>query len=224
MSERIIDHALIMAAGRGNRMRPLTDSIPKPMVRYKGDTLIGNSLKALAGCVTYVHITVGYKKAMLSEYLMSRGVDTILNTEGHGNGWWVTHTLLRHLDAPVLVLTTDNITEIDIDFLTREYVRLGRPHCMLVPVRPIPGIAGDYITHQDGLVTAVDRAIPTEIYCSGIQVLNPARVAAALPGVDDNFYTIWNGLIALGQLKVSAVYPKAWFSVDTLEQALGLEE
>ncbi len=174
----IIHHALIMAAGRGNRMRPFTDLIPKPMLPYRGDTLIGNSLKELKGCVDQVHITVGYKKAMLSEYLMARGVDTLINTEGHDNAWWITHTLMKYIDEPVLVLTTDNITKIDMDFLGSEYQRLGCPFGMLVPVKPIKGIDGDYIFHEKGVVTEIVAIECSDIYCSGIQVLNPNQIAA----------------------------------------------
>ena len=223
MADPIIHHALIMAAGRGNRMRPFTDLIPKPMLPYRGDTLIGNSLKELKGCVDQVHITVGYKKAMLSEYLMTRGVDTLINTEGHNNAWWIKHTFMKYIDEPVLVLTTDNITKIDMDFLGSEYQRLDCPSGMLVPVRPIKGIEGDYIFHEQGIVTEIARDKCSDIYCSGIQVLNPYQIAQDLPEDLEDFYSIWRGLIGIKQLKVSAVYPYTWFSVDTLEQAAGLD-
>ena len=189
-----IRHALIMAAGRGNRMRPLTDIIPKAMLPYKGDTLIGNSLLMLRRCVSHIHVTVGYKSAMLSQYLMTVGVDSIFNTEGHGNAWWIRNTLLRHLDEPILVLTCDNITELDLGFLTSEYYRIKAPACMVVPVVPIPMIQGDYVDHENGLVTRLQRKVPTDIYCSGIQVLNPAHVSALQQERDEDFTVIWQRL------------------------------
>jgi NDP-sugar pyrophosphorylase family protein len=214
-----IQHALIMAAGRGNRMRPLTDELPKPMLNYRGDTLIGNNLHMLRSNVPHVHVTVGYKKAMLSEYLMTRGgVDTIINTEGRGNAWWIQHTLMAFIDEPVLVLTTDNITEMDIEFLSNEYQRLGQPPCMVVPVLPIVGVDGDYIEQDDGVVLSLQRERPMESYCSGIQVLNPKRVVDLAESDMDGFYEVWTMLMEQQLLKVSRLYPKTWFSVDTLEQ------
>jgi NDP-sugar pyrophosphorylase family protein len=218
MSSSQIRHALIMAAGRGNRMRPLTDIIPKAMLPFKDGTLIGHGLGMLSQSVEHVHVTVGYKSAMLSEYLMSvGGVSSVFNTEGHNNSWWVYNTLMRNIDEPVLVLTCDNITELDLSFINSEYSRVGEPTCMLVPVAPVVGIDGDYLTCKDDLVTNLQRQSPTDLYCSGIQVLNPFQAFAQSQG-EDSFYTLWDQLIAQNQLRVSRIYPHKWFSVDTLEQ------
>lgn len=222
MEEMLIKQALIMAAGRGNRMRPLTDILPKPMVPYNGDTLIGSSLTKLHQCIDKIHVTVGYKKAMLSEYLMTRGIDTIINTEGHGNAWWITQSVMSFVDEPILVLTTDNITEINLDFLSAEYLRLGTPVCMLVPVKLISGVYGDYIEDKHGLVTSLQREIPKEKYCSGIQVLNPKRIKNIVQTADD-FNFLWSALIEKNMLYTSSIYPNVWFSVDTLEQLAAIE-
>jgi NDP-sugar pyrophosphorylase family protein len=219
MQKQPIQHALIMAAGRGNRMRPLTDVLPKPMLNYKGDTLIGNSLQMLRNAITHIHVTVGYKKALLSEYLMTRGgVETVINTEGHGNAWWIQNTLMKYIDEPVLVLTTDNITELNFDFLSDEYQRLECPPCMLVPVLPIQGIDGDYIEQENGLVRSLQRTDPQASYCSGIQVLNPKQVLCFVESNIENFDEVWSILILRKLLKTANIYPQAWFSVDTLEQ------
>ena len=66
-------------------------------------------------------------------------------------------------------------------------------------------------------MTRLQRAVPTDLYCSGIQVLNPARTAS-LTEQRDSFYEIWNQLMAQRQLGASGLYPHPWFSVDTLEQ------
>lgn len=212
-------HALIMAAGRGTRMVPLTDAMPKPMAPYRGTTLIADGISKLTPHIRSIHVTIGYKKAMLASHVIEHGAASVLNTEGQPNSWWIYNTLMNSLDEPVVVLTADNVTEIDFDEVHAEYVDLGNPHCMLVPVKPVPGLDGDFIHHADQVVTAVNREQPAETYCSGIQVLNPARIVrSVLEGRD--FYDVWRGLIALKQLKVSRKLPKKWFTVDTLEQLM----
>jgi NDP-sugar pyrophosphorylase family protein len=223
VTERRIRHALIMAAGRGQRMMPLTETMPKAMAPYLNSTLIAHGIARVREHIEHVHVTVGYKAAMLADHLVEQRVDTIFNTEGKPNSWWIHHTLMRELDEPIFVLTADNVTDLDFGLLERDHVALGEPADTLVAVRPIAGLAGDYIRHRDGRVTKVSRTEPTDIYCSGIQVLNPARVAALTePGRD--FYAIWDQLIAKEQLWVSSVYPKQWMTVDTLADLARLGE
>lgn len=215
----MIRHALIMAAGRGNRMRPFTDRLPKSMAPLKNDTLIGHNLLKLGNQVSQVHITVGYKKTILAKYLLEKGVATILNTEGHGNAWWLQNTLMRYVDEPVLVLTTDNITEVDVRWINAEYEACGSPAGMIVPTQPVEGIAGDFLVYEGSLVQKVARDQRSDRYCSGIQVVNPSRVAAIINDCDvDDFYAVWHGLIRASQLRTAGIYPYQWYSVDTLEQ------
>lgn len=213
---RRIRHALIMAAGRGMRMAPLTDAIPKPMAPFKGSTLIAEGIARIAKRLEHVHVTVGYKGAMLAQHVVELGVASVFNTEGKPNAWWIHNTVLSHLDEPLYVLTCDNLVELDFDLLEQDYLDAGEAPAMLVPVVPIRGLEGDYIFHDGSIVTDLDRHRESEIYCSGIQIVNPARVAASCqPG---DFYAIWRQLIARRELAVSSVYPKKWIAIDTWEQ------
>jgi len=216
-----IRHALILAAGRGMRMAPLTEVIPKPMAPFDGSTLIAKGIARLARGIENIHITVGYKKAMLAQHVIEHGASSVLNTEGKSNSWWIYHTLMQHLDEPVCVLTCDNVVDLDFDLLERDYFSLGAPACMLVPVRPVTGLDGDFIFRNGHRVTGVSRTKASDIYCSGMQVLNPRRLNA-LTHEGDNFYAVWNQLIDQRQLLVSSIYPKRWFAVDTLEQLMNL--
>jgi NDP-sugar pyrophosphorylase family protein len=212
-----IRHALIMAAGRGQRMMPLTNLVPKPMAPYKGSTLVAEGIKKIILHIPNVHITVGYKKAMLAQHVIEVGANSVHNTEGQSNAWWIHNTLLSHLDEPICVLTSDNILDLDFDLLEKNYLTLGEPAIMLVPVKPVEGLEGDYIFHDGQYVTELNRNKPSEIYCSGVQIINPARTCA-LTKAGGDFYSIWNQLMEQRQLMVSQVYPKQWFTVDTLEQ------
>lgn len=212
-----LNHALIMAAGRGTRMAPLTNVIPKPMAPLWGSTLIANGIQKLLPHIPHLHITVGYKGSDLAKHVIELGVHSVFNTEGKGNSWWIFNTLMKLVNEPVLVLTSDNVTDLNIDLLLSEYERLNSPACMVVPVTPVEGLVGDYIHHKNNLVLKLDRYDPTSIYCSGIQVINPAKINELMDPVED-FGECWSALILKNQLFSSSVLPDKWFTVDTLEQ------
>ncbi len=219
-----IRNALIMAAGRGLRMSPLTDTIPKPMAPFLGSTLIAEGISKLKPFIENIHITVGYKGAMLAQHVIKNGASTIFNTEGKGNAWWVYNTLLSKLDEPCYVLTADNVIELDFDQIESDYKKLGSPACMLVPVKPVQGVEGDYLySDKQGRVLELSREKPSEKYCSGIQVINPAKINA-LTTHSENFMDLWNQLILIEQLYCSNVYPDKWYSVDTITQLNEIEK
>lgn len=201
-------------------MVPLTNSIPKPMAPYNGSTLIGQVINRLINHVKHIHVTVGYKKSLLAPYVIERGVSSVFNTEGKSNCWWLYNTPMKYLDEPIYVLTCDHIAVIDFDQLEQSHQKLNNPPCMLMPAHPVAGVEGDYISHRNQVITAIDPTKVTNMYCSGIQILNPSQVNL-LTAEGDGFYSLWQQLIKQENLLVSPVFPDPWFSVDTLEQLKG---
>src|ERR1043166_3094265 len=108
-----IQHAVIMAAGRGMRMMPLTDAIPKPMAPYNGSTLIARGISRLAHRLAHIHVTVGYKGAMLAQHVIEHGASTAFNTGEKSSGWGASNTLRAGGGEPVYVLTCDNVVDLD---------------------------------------------------------------------------------------------------------------
>jgi NDP-sugar pyrophosphorylase family protein len=214
-----INHALIMAAGRGQRMMPLTQDMPKAMVPFRGTTLIAQGIEQIRKRIENVHITVGYKGALLAEHVIHNGAASVLNTEGRSNSWWIHNTLLRHLDQPMFVLTCDNVMELEFGLLEADYLQSGAPPCMLVGVKPVEGLEGDYIFHREQQVTGLDRHQASDVYCSGIQVINPAQVAQRTQDGGD-FYSIWKQLISQDQVMMSRIHPTRWISIDTVDQLM----
>ncbi|MBC8757666.1 NDP-sugar synthase [Kordia sp. YSTF-M3] len=207
-----------MAAGRGLRMMPLTTNTSKAMIQFNNAMLIGNSLKQLKKLdLQSISITVGYKGAELAEYAIKEGVHNIFNTNEKGNAWWMYNTLLKQLDAPLLVLTCDNIVEIDLEWISAQYLKHNSPTCMLIPVTPVDGIEGDFIQTKNNQIINLSRTEKTPIYGSGIQILNPKKINDCTEKAD-NFYDVWTQLIAQELLIASETYTKTWYSINTEAQ------
>lgn len=65
----MIKKAIILAAGEGKRMRPLTLDIPKPLIKVAGKTLLDGILDALPDSIIEIIIVVGYKGDQIKNYL-----------------------------------------------------------------------------------------------------------------------------------------------------------
>lgn len=217
MPRHKIKHALIMAAGRGMRMKPLTDVVPKAMVPFSGTTLIADGIQKIKKHISYVHITVGYKGSMLAKHVIEHDVSSVINTEGKGNSWWIYNTVMKYIDEPMLVLTCDNVVELEYENIINDYFEKRAPACMVVPAKPVEGLDGDFIFQKNGLVSEISRYKTSDIYCSGIQVLTPVKINRITEKVE-NFYDLWKKLIIKKQLYCSNILPKKWYAIDNLDQ------
>ena len=74
MPKTIIDHAFILAAGKGTRLRPYTDNCPKPLVPAGGQPIIDHVLDRLEDAkISHVTVNLHYMADMLEAHLKRRG-------------------------------------------------------------------------------------------------------------------------------------------------------
>lgn len=72
--------AIILAAGEGTRLRPLTNNVPKCMVKYKDKEIIHYILSVMKQCsLTDIALVSGYKKDVLENFLQEEGVTFYTN-------------------------------------------------------------------------------------------------------------------------------------------------
>ena len=223
MNSKKINHAFIMAAGRGTRLRPLTKKIPKGLIKFKQTSLIANGIKKLKKYIDFIHISVGYKGPILAKHLIEEKVSSIINTDKKGNSWWIFNSIFKSFDSPLYVLTCDNVTNIDFKKIEKDYYRKGQPICMIIPTKPIKGLAGDYIFRKKNIIQGLSRKVKSDIYCTGIQVLNPKKINDKIKSTDD-FNILWKRLIKIKQLYVSDVMPKKWYTVDNVDNYKNLKK
>lgn len=76
-----IKRAIIMAAGLGNRMRPVTDTTPKPLIKVNGKRMIDTIVDALyENGIFEIYVVVGYKKEQFYEWSKDKdGIKIIEN-------------------------------------------------------------------------------------------------------------------------------------------------
>ena len=104
--------AVILAAGWGTRLRPLTLGRPKPAIRLLEDTLIEHNLKELSGLVEEAIIVVGYKDEIIKEKVGERfaGIKIrYVNQEEQLGTGHAAKVALPFLDDEFLILNGDDL-------------------------------------------------------------------------------------------------------------------
>lgn len=108
MAKRI-ETAVILAAGRGARLKPYTDSYPKGFVKIDGETLIERSIRLLreAG-IKRILVGVGYKAEMYEAIAHDLDIELYHNTEYSSSESYYTLYLAKDLiDSDFLLLESD---------------------------------------------------------------------------------------------------------------------
>ena len=112
--------AIILAGGRGKRLRPITDKIPKPLIPINNKPLIERTINYLKKYgITEIIISSGYKSDLIEKFLKKKknfGCEIIFSTEKTplGTGGAIKKAL-KHVDEEsFLVLNGDIVTNIDL--------------------------------------------------------------------------------------------------------------
>jgi len=106
--------AMILAAGLGTRMRPLTNDIPKPLVKVRGRALIDHAIDRLvAAGVTMIVVNVHYQAEKLRKHLVQRkDVEIRISDETGtilGTGGGILRALPNFAGEPFFVHNSDTI-------------------------------------------------------------------------------------------------------------------
>ncbi|MBV2121212.1 MAG: nucleotidyltransferase family protein [Candidatus Thiodiazotropha sp. (ex Ctena orbiculata)] len=164
--------AMILAAGRGERMRPLTDSIPKPLLPVAGKPLIVHHIERLAKA-GYREIVINH--AHLGEMIEERlgqggqwGVTIDYSAEGQAleTGGGIFNALPLLGDSPFLVVNGDIWCDVDLTELTLLPEDLA--HLVLV-ANPVHNPQGDFYLQDQRLSERVGE----KLTFSGIGVYDP---------------------------------------------------
>lgn len=226
MTDQPITSAFILAAGKGTRMRPLTDTCPKPLLKVAGKPIIGYALDALkqAG-VTDIVVNLNYLGDQLEAYLKTRTEfnltlsweDELLETGGG-----VKKELARFGDAPFYVLNGDVIwDEGAIPALLRLKAAWDPAQMdallLLQPRDSQPDFegAGDYFRDPDSLKlirrTGADATAP--YIFAGPRIIH-APLFKDSPAGAFSFLTLFDRAEAAGRLS-GLVHDAQWYHVGT---------
>jgi len=176
MNEKSIDRAMVLAAGLGTRLRPLTLNTPKPMLPLDGVILIDHQLRYLAESgMKSVAINLHHLGEKIRDHVGSGsryGLEVNFSEEPEllGTGGGIKKAARFFGRRPFVVLNADALIAADIGDLIENHLASGMPVTMAV--KGIEGSDGytPIEVGDDGTVKGFGRG---EHFYTGLQVLGP---------------------------------------------------
>jgi N-acetyl-alpha-D-muramate 1-phosphate uridylyltransferase len=226
--------AMIMAAGLGKRMRPLTATRPKPLIEVKGKALLDHVLEKLreAG-VRKIVVNVHYLADALEAHLMSRdhGLEVVISDERdllmETGGGLVRAAPLIDCD-PFLALNSDNLWidgPADTLRLLASQWDDSRMDALLLLVPQARALnhkgIGDFHMDRAGRIRRREKSHVAPFVFTGIQIVSK-RLLRDAPDGPFSPNILWNRAIEEGRC-FGAVHQGLWFDVGT-PQSIQLTE
>ncbi len=215
--------AMILAAGRGERMRPLTDHIPKPLLKVAGKPLIIYHLESLrAAGITELVINTSYLGELLPTALGDGrhwGVKIIYSPEPQdalGTGGGILQALPLLEPEPFLVINSDIWTDYKFEHMSSLH---GLAHLVLVS-NPLHHPQGDF-SLEDKYFVRTGLGLERLTF-SGISVLRPELFTGCLPGNFPLGQLILNRMISKGVV-TGEHYKGKWFDIGTPQRLAELD-
>ena len=223
--------AMIFAAGRGERMRPLTDACPKPLLKVRGRPLITwHVLNLMRAGITEIVINHAHLGQMIEDVLGDGSQfgatirysheTTALETAGG-----IANALHLLGDEPFLAISGDiycpyfdfeQVKDVlhDKDMWGHPYPDDKRDMCWLYLVKnPFHNLAGDF-----GLsMYSISNEGEPKWTFANIGVYRPAMFKDIVPGTHARLGTLMRHYAELGQVG-GEVYPGDWVNVGTIAQ------
>jgi NDP-sugar pyrophosphorylase family protein len=213
--------AIILAGGRGERLRPLTEDRPKCMIEVLGTPIMAYQLHWLSMYgIQHVVVACGYMHDMVQSYFGSGqkynlSIEYIIEDEPLGRGGALKRAMMQIKSSKsVVAINGDHLSNTKLDEVIAFHEQ-HKPMATLV-TSPLRSPYGIVETDANSNVVAF-REKPTLPYGinAGIYVLSP-EIAHELPDKGDHEVTTFPQLAASGKLKAYSA-KGFWRTVDTVK-------
>ncbi|MGE4219873.1 MAG: nucleotidyltransferase family protein [Alphaproteobacteria bacterium] len=217
-----ISHGMILAAGLGLRMRPLTAERPKPLIELRGQTLLDRALERLAQAgVTDTVVNTHYKADMIAGSMAGRaGVAVSHEPSLLDTGGGVRNALSALGGAPFFVVNSDSVW-VDgpspaLDRMIAAWNNAKMDALLMVhPAVTARGYhgTGDYFVEPDGPARRRREFEVAPFVFTGVQILHP-RLFDTSPDGAFSLNLLYDRAEAEGRLH-ALVHDGDWYHVGT---------
>src|SRR5437870_2385867 len=193
--------AMILAAGRGERMRPLTDSVPKVLLEVRGRSLIAWSIEALARSgvreivINHAHLGHMIEAALRDGHRFGVAIRYSREAEALETAGGIAQALPLLGDRPFLVVNGDLFCDFDFSRLVGTALVQNLAHLVLVPNPPHHPL-GDFALNG----AQVAESGQSKLTYSGIGLYSPELFSSIKPGSKGQLATLLLRAMTRGQV------------------------
>ena len=206
--------AIILAGGRGKRLRPITDYVPKPLIPIKNIPIIEWQIKYLKKFgISEIIVCSGYKTKMIENYLNNKklGIKLTFSIEDKplGTGGAIKKAGKKIKDKSFLVINGDIITNIDLKKIMEKENSIAS-----IQLKTKFGILQ---TDENKIIKFDEKKEIKNIWMNaGIYHLNK-EIINELPNVGDIEKTLFPDYAKKGKLSTIKFTNSKWYSIDSFK-------
>ncbi len=206
--------AIILAGGRGKRLRPITDYVPKPLIPIKNIPIIEWQIKYLKKFgISEIIVCSGYKTKMIENYLNNKklGIKITFSVEDKplGTGGAIKKAGKKIKDKSFLVINGDIITNIDLKKLIKKENSIAS-----IELRTKFGILQ---TEQNKIIKFDEKKEIKNVWMNaGIYHLNKETLKE-LPNIGDIEKTLFPDYAKKEKLSTIKFTKSKWYSIDSFK-------
>ena len=206
--------AIILAGGRGKRLRPITDYVPKPLIPIRNIPIIEWQIKYLKKFgISEVIICSGYKTEMIENYLKNKklGIKITFSIENKplGTGGAIKKAGKKIRDKSFLVINGDTITNIDLKKVMKKENSIAS-----IKLRTKFGILQ---TEQNKIIKFDEKKEIMDLWMNaGIYHLKKETIKE-LPNVGDIEKTLFPDYAKKEKLTTVKFIKSKWYSIDSFK-------
>ncbi len=224
--KKMIDTAVILAGGLGERLRPLTNNLPKPLLPMKEKPILQHIIENLKKHgVTNILFSIGYKAEMIKEYFKDGSplgvkISYIIEKEPLGTGGAVKQAAAG-ISGPFFLVWGDNLMDLDYKALHQEYLRAKKKITMVLTPREDVENFGVAKLERGKIITFLEKPkredAPSNLINAGAFILEPSALEILPPGKSSIERDCFQILAPLEEI-AAYVHKGQWFPTDTLKK------
>jgi NDP-sugar pyrophosphorylase family protein len=206
--------AIILAGGRGKRLRPITDYIPKPLIPINNIPIIEWQIKYLKKFdISEVIICSGYKTEMIENYLKKKKLGIKINfsieNKPLGTGGAIKKAGKKIKDKSFIVINGDTITNIDLKKLIKKENSIAS-----IQLKTKVGILQ---IDENKIIKFDEKKEITNLWMNaGIYHLKK-DVLKELPNIGDIEKTLFPDYAKKGKITAVKFRNSKWYSIDSFK-------